>query len=73
MDDDNFSFRHKVKMQFNLLSNGANTSKKSKTIAKLALILSLSPLILEKFPKKINAIFKYFKRSSKNIEKKSYA
>ena len=72
MDSDNFSFRHKVKMQFNLLSNGANTSKKSKVAAKLASISSLSPLIPVKSPKEINTISRYFKKSSENKGKKSY-
>jgi len=60
-------------MQFNLLSNRANTSKKDKVAAKLASISSLPPLIPVKSPKEINTISKYFKKSSKNKEKKSYA
>ena len=73
VDSKNFSFRHKVKIYFNPPSNGINISKKGKDIAKLASISNLPPLILTKSPKEINAISKYFKKSSKNKGKKSYA
>ena len=62
-----------MKIQFNLPLNGANTSKKDKDVAKLALILSIPPPIPAKFPKEVNAIFKHFKKLSENKEKKLYA
>jgi len=52
---------------------GASTFKKDKVTAKPALILSLSPPILAKSSKKVNTIFKYFKKLSKNLGKKLYA
>jgi len=73
MNKDNFSFRQKVKMQFNPLSIGASTFKKGKVTAKLALILSLPPLISAKPSKEVNTIYKYFKKLSKNKGKKLYA
>ena len=72
-DKDNFSFRWKVKIQFNPLSIGASIFKKDKVTAKPALILSFSPPILAKPPKEVNTIFKYFKKPSKNLGKKLYA
>ena len=73
VDKNNFSFRQKVKMQFNSLSMGASISKKGKVTAKLALILSLSPLIPVKPLKETNTISKYFKKLSENKGKKLYA
>jgi len=67
-DNENFSFRHKMKMQFNLSSNSINISKKDKDVAKVASISNLSPLILAKSPKEINIISKYFKKLRKNKE-----
>ena len=73
IDGDNFSFRYKVKIQFNLPSNSINISRKGKDIAKPASISSLSLLILAKSPKEINTIFKYFKKPSNNKGEKLYA
>ena len=52
---------------------GASISKKGKVTAKLALILSLSPLIPVKPLKETNTISKYFKKLSENKGKKLYA
>ena len=60
-------------MHFNQPPNGMNISKKGKNVANPALISSLSLSILAKFPKKINAITKYFKKLSNSKEKKLYA
>jgi len=60
-------------MQFNPPSMGASISKKDKVTAKLASILSLSPLIPAKPLKEINTISKYFKKMSENKGKKLYA
>jgi len=70
-DNKNFSFRHKVKMQFNQPPNSVNISRKGKNVINLALISSLPSPILAKSPKMINTVTKYFKKPN-NKKEKSY-
>ena len=69
-DKNNFSFRQKVKAQFNLQINRNITLKKGKEAEKLASISVISSLIPAKFPKKVVEISKFFKKNPDNKGKK---
>ena len=72
-DKNNFSFRYKVKAQFNPQINRDITPKKDKETDKLASIYALPPPILAKFLKEVVEILKFFKKNPDNKEKKLYA
>ena len=65
-DKNNFSFRCKVKAQFNPQINRDITPKKGKKTNKLASISALSSLIPAKFPKEVVEISKFFKKNLDN-------
>ena len=69
----NFSFRWKVKAQFNSQINRDVTPKKGKEAEKLASVLVTPSLISAKSPKKVVKISKFFKKILDNKGKKSYA
>jgi len=69
----NFSFKHKVKAQFNPQINRDVTPKKDKEVNKLASVSALPPLIPAKSPKEVVKILKIFKKNPDNKENKSYA
>ena len=66
----NFSFKYKVKAQFNPQIIKEITSKKGKKKDKPAVVSVLSSPILAKFPKEVIEILKYFKKNLNNKEKK---
>ena len=73
-NNNNHSFRCKVKAQFTPKINEGNNNKKVKDINsdKPALISKLPSLILAKSPKEINNISKFFKKNNNNKEQKNY-
>ena len=71
-DKNNFSFRQKVKAQFNSQINRDITLKKGKEAEKLASVSVIPPLISAKSPKEVIEISKFFKKISDNKGKKSY-
>lgn len=71
-DKNNFSFRQKVKAQFNSQINRDITLKKGKKAEKLASVSVIPPLISAKSPKEVIEISKFFKKISDNKGKKSY-
>ena len=68
-DKNNFSFRQKVKAQFNPQINRVSTPKKGKETDKPASISVILPSILEKFLKEVVEILRFFKKKMDNQEK----
>ena len=66
-------FRNKVKSKFSPQIIKVPANIKGKEPIKPTYISSLLPSILEKSPKKVNKISKYFKKNLLSAQKKSYA
>ena len=73
MDNNKITFRYKVKSKFNPQITRPQVNNKGKETAKPTFIFPLSPLIPAKLQKEVNEISKYFKKSNKTSQKKSYA
>ena len=72
-DKNNFSFRQKVKAQFNSQINRDSIPKKDKKTDKPASVFVILPPILAKSPKKVVKISKFFKKKTDDKRKKLYA
>ena len=73
VDNNNMTFRSKVRSKFNLQVNKLQESNKGKETMKPTFVSSLPPPILAKSPKEVNEVSKYFKKNNKPPMKKSYA
>ena len=72
MDNKNTLLRNKIKSKFSL-QVFSKLNNKGKNIVKPPYISSLPSSIPAKLPKKVNKIFKYFKKNPSSSQKKSYA
>jgi len=72
VDNNKTTFRNKVKSKFNPQITRPQVNNKGKETAKHIFIFSLSPPIPAKLQKEVNKISKYFKKSDKPPQKKSY-
>jgi len=72
-NNNNITFRSKVRSKFNLQVNKLQEYNKEKEIMKPTFVSSLPPPILAKSPKEVNEVSKYFKKNNKPLMKKSYA
>ena len=72
VDNNKTTFRNKVKSKFNPQITRPQVNNKEKETAKPIFISSLSLPILAKLQKEVNEISKYFKKSDKPPQKKSY-
>jgi len=73
MDNNKITFRNKVKSKFNPQITRPQINNKEKEMAKLTFISPLFLPIPAKLQKEVNEILKYFKKSDKTLQKKSYA
>jgi len=73
VDDNNTTFRNKVKSQFSPQVIKPKASSKGKEMVKPAFISSLPPPIPAKSQKEVNEISKYFKKNNNANPTKSYA
>jgi len=72
MDNNKTTFRNKVKSKFNPQTTRLQVNNKEKETAKPIFIFPLLPPILTKSQKEVIKISKYFKKSNKPPQKKSY-
>ena len=72
-DKNNFSFRWKVKTQFNPQINRDSIPKKDREIDKPASVSVISPPIPAESPKEVVKISRFFKKKTDNKGKKLYA
>jgi len=72
VDNSKMSFRSKVKSKFNPQIIRTLVNNKDKELVKPTYVSPLSSPILEKMPKEVNEISKYFKKND-SPQKKSYA
>jgi len=73
VDDNNTTFRNKVKSQFSPQVIKPKALSKGKEMVKPAFVSSLPPSILAKLQKEVNEISKYFKKNNNTNPTKSYA
>ena len=73
VDDNNMTFRNKVKSQFSPQVIKPKDSSKGKEMVKPAFVSSLSPPIPAKSQKEVNKISKYFKKNNNANPTKLYA
>jgi len=73
VDDNNTTFRNKVKSQFSPQVIKPKASSKGKETVKPAFVSSLPPPILAKSQKEVNEISKYFKKNNNANPTKLYA
>jgi len=73
VDKSKTTFRNKVESKFGPQVIHPQSNNKGKKIVKLTFVSSLPLPILEKLPKEVNKISKYFKKNDKQPQRKSYA
>ena len=73
VDNNQMTFRSKVKSKFNSQVNKPKISVKDKEMVKPTFIFALLPSILAKLQKEVNEILKFFKKTNSSTLTKSYA
>ena len=73
VDNNQMTFRSKVKSKFNSQVNKPKISVKDKEMVKPTFVFALLPSILAKSQKKVNEILKFFKKTNSSTLTKSYA